>query len=72
MKTIQLFRDGKEIIASDGIMYVDGRYNLQSIKREVIKRNASFAKNFPHKIADSFAVYVNGVGSCRTFAYSVK
>lgn len=57
MKIIQLFKDGKEIIATDGIMYIDGRFNSHSIQRAVIDRNARFAKNFPHKIADSFAVY---------------
>lgn len=63
MKTIQLFKDGKEIIASDGIMYVDGRYNLNSIRREVIARNGRYAKNFPHKLADSFAIYSGRIGS---------
>lgn len=71
MKTLQLFKDGKEIIASDGIMYVDGRFNLTSIKREVIKRNASFAKNFPHKVADSFAIYSGRIGSNLSNRYSL-
>jgi len=61
MKTIQLFREGKEIIASDGIMYVDGRLNAASIYREVRARNNRFAKNFPHKIADQYAVYNGGL-----------
>lgn len=62
MKTLQLFKDGKEILASDGIMYVDGRLNLANIKLAVISRNKRFAKNFPHKIADSFAIYHNRIG----------
>lgn len=66
MTTLQLFKDGKELLASDGIMYVDGRYSMNRIKDEVRKRNEQFAANFPHKIADSFAIYVNGVGSVRT------
>lgn len=63
MKTIQLFKDGKQILASDGILYVDGRYNAESVMREVVNRNKRFAKNFPHKVADSFAVYSGRIGS---------
>ena len=62
MKILQLYKDGKEIIASDGIMYIDGRLNLSNIKRAVIERNKRFAVNFPHKIVDSFAVYQNRIG----------
>ena len=57
MRLLQLFREGEEIIASDGIMYVDGRISMQNTKIKVEKRNESFRKNFPHKVADSFAVY---------------
>lgn len=57
MKTLQLFWEGKEIIASDGIMYVDGRLGLNRIKSEVMDRNIRIAKNFPHLVCDSFAVY---------------
>lgn len=57
MKKLQLFKDGREIIASDGIMYVDGRLNLSNIRISVINRNKSYAKNFPHKIANQFAIY---------------
>ena len=60
MKTLQLFRDGKEIIASDGIIYVDGRLNLNNIKLQVHNRNERMV-NFPHKIADSFAIYKGGI-----------
>jgi len=63
MKILQLFKDGSEIIASDGIMYVDGRFNMNSIINEVYDRNSKM-KNFPHKIADSFAIYTGGrIGS---------
>lgn len=54
---IQLFKDGKEIAATDGIMYVDGRYTIESTKQAVHVRNGRFKKNFPHKLADSFAIY---------------
>lgn len=50
----------------ESIMYVDGRYSANRIKDEVRKRNERFAKNFPHKLADAFCIYVNGVGSVRT------
>lgn len=63
MKIIQLFKDGKQIIASDGVMYVDGRFNAASIYREVRARNNRFAVNFPHKIADQYAVYSGRIGS---------
>jgi hypothetical protein len=62
MKTIQLFKENKMIMATDGIMHVDGRLNLNSIINEVNKRNLNFAKNFPHKIADSFSIYTNRIG----------
>lgn len=70
MKTLQLFRDGKEIIATDGIMKVDGRVNLSNIKVAVRQRNARFAANFPHKVADSFAIYVDKVGGA--LGYIIK
>jgi len=60
MKTLQLFKDGKEIIATDGVVYVDGRFNLNSIIREVKRRNERMI-NFPYKIADSFAVYKGAI-----------
>ncbi len=63
MKILQLYKEGKQIIATDGIMNVDGRLNISSIKREVIDRNKRFEANFPHKIADSFAVYRGRIGS---------
>jgi hypothetical protein len=63
MKTIQLFKDGKQMLASDGIMLVDGRFNNASIYREVTARNNRFAVNFPHKVADQYAVYNNGLKS---------
>lgn len=69
MKTLQLFKDGKEIIASDGILHVDGRYNLQSIINVVRKRNERFSVNFPHKIADSFAIYSGRIGSSLSKKY---
>jgi len=63
MKTIQLFRDGKEILGSDGIVYADGRFNWASIVRTVRQKNDSMKTNFPHKVADRFAVYSDGIGS---------
>ena len=54
MKKIILYSNGQSLSGSDQLMYVDGRFNLTSIKKEVEKRNSRFCKNFPHKIADSF------------------
>lgn len=71
MKTIQLFKDGKELMASDGIMKVDGRLNNASIHYEVIKRNNRFSANFPHKIANQFAIYSNRIGSKLSNIYNV-
>jgi hypothetical protein len=62
-KYIQLFRENKEILGSDGIMRVDGRLNNISIYWEVVKRNKRFERNFPHKIAQEFAVYSGRIGS---------
>ena len=62
-KYIQLYRDNIQILATDGIMKVDGRFNNSTIWREVRKRNISFSYNFPHKIATSYAIYQNRIGS---------
>lgn len=59
---IQLYKEGKEIMASDGIMIVDGRLNNSSIYRMVRQRNNRFAE-FPNKIADSYAIYTDRIGS---------
>jgi len=71
MKILQLFKDGNEIIATDGIMHVDGRFNIENIKFAVRERNKRFIKNFPHKIADSFAVYTNKIGGQISKQYSL-
>lgn len=60
MKKLQLFRQGVPIIATDGVMNVDGRYGLNRTIKAVQDRNNRFSKNFPHKVADSFAVYTTG------------
>lgn len=71
MKTLQLFRDGKEILGSDGIMYVDGRFNHYNIVTSVIERNNSYAKNFPHKVATSFAIYNGRIGGTMGKQYTI-
>lgn len=50
----QLYANGIKLLATDGQIYIDGRYNIAGAKRVVIERNKTFAKNFPHKIADAF------------------
>ncbi len=72
MKYIQLFKDGSEIIASDGIMLADGRFNIGSIKQLVINRNNRFKTNFPHKVADSFAIYSGRIGSALSKQYFIN
>jgi|VirMetMinimDraft_7_1064189.scaffolds.fasta_scaffold217631_1 hypothetical protein len=62
MKILQLFKDNSEILATDGIMYVDGRLNTYNIIQAVKERNKRYAANFPHKIADSFAIYTGRIG----------
>ena len=71
MKILQLFKEGNEILATDGIMYVDGRLNIQSIKEAVKQRNEKFRTNFAHKIADSFAIYTNRIGGAMSKTYKI-
>ena len=55
MSYLNLFdRDGEPILGSDGTMYVDGRYNLRTIRYQVQERNSRYHKNFPHKLAYEF------------------
>lgn len=54
MKLAQLYQNGQRMLATDGRMYIDGRFNLQSAIQAVRDRNSRFKKNFPHKIADAF------------------
>ena len=54
MKKIILTQRGSDILGSDGLMYIDGRLSINSVKMKVSERNKSYKKNFPHKIADGF------------------
>jgi hypothetical protein len=54
MKRIILTIKGEDILGSDGLMKIDGRYNFNSQINEIKKRNERYEKNFPHKIADGF------------------
>ena len=54
---LQLFIDNNEIGATDGLMIVDGRFNIYSIANAVRERNERFKKNFPHKVCNGFAIY---------------
>ena len=47
-------KDGQRIIASDGLMIIDGRLNIENTKKEVRKRNERYKRYFPHKVCDSF------------------
>ena len=54
MKRIILTQKNADILGSDGLMYIDGRLNLQNVKAKIKQRNERYAKNFAHKIADGF------------------
>jgi len=54
MKYIQLMKNGKTILGSDGVMLIDGRLSIRSTYIKIHERNRSFSKNFPHKLADQF------------------
>jgi hypothetical protein len=71
MQTLQLYRNGNEILASDGIMYVDGRLSVSNTILRVKERNKTFATNFPHKVADSFAFYSNRIGGAQSRLFNL-
>lgn len=54
MKKLQLYRDGKPMLGTDGVMHVDGRFNACNVKLSVINRNKRYAKNLPHLVCDGF------------------
>ena len=54
MKRIILTQKGRDILGSDGLLLIDGRFNLESIKEVIFARNNTLKKNFPNKIADGF------------------
>lgn len=56
-----LFRDKKEILGSDGLMKIDGRYNLSSIRQSIIDRNKRYVKNFQHLVADAYVICDNNL-----------
>lgn len=56
-----LFRDKKEILGSDGLMKIDGRYNLSSIRQSIIDRNKRVVKNFQHLVADAYVICDNNL-----------
>lgn len=54
---VQLYKDGEEIIGSDGRMHIDGRLNAFNVRQKVIERNQRFSKNFPHSVCDAYRIY---------------
>lgn len=40
----------------DGVMKVDGRFNLSSIRQTIIDRNKRMVKNFPNSVANGYAL----------------
>ena len=71
MKLLQLYRNGKEILATDGIMHVDGRLSIANTIEKVKQRNCSYKTNFPHKVADSFAIYSNRIGGAQSRIFNL-
>lgn len=55
-KYIQLYRDNQPLLGSDGVMKVDGRFNLSSIRQTIIDRNKRMVKNFPNSVANGYAL----------------
>ncbi len=56
---LQLFINDNPILGSDGVLNVDGRFNIYSVANAVRERNKRFEKNFPHKVCDGFARFKN-------------
>lgn len=56
MARIILTRGGADVLGSDGLLHVDGRKSLSTIKEMVRERNRTFEKNFPDKVADGFYI----------------
>lgn len=63
MKYVQLYRNGEEILGSDGIMSFPQRTTPLQAIRLVRERNTKFEKNFPHKVATEVGLYLNKIGS---------
>ena len=54
MRKAILYRENNCIPASSGLVYLDGRFNLCSIKNYIKDRNKRVEANFPHLICDGF------------------
>ena len=54
MTKVFLYRNDSRILGSDGLAYIDGRLNVQNIKRSIRMKNATKEKNFPHLVATGF------------------
>ena len=55
-KVVMLPTEKAPLALYNNTMYVDGRYNMNNVIEAVKERNKRM-KNFPHKIAYSFAIY---------------
>ena len=62
LKILQLFREEKEMLGSDGVMYTD-KTTIPGMIEDVKARNNNYRKNFPHKLADEFAMYQGRIGT---------
>lgn len=54
MKKVILRREGRDLVGSYQLAYIDGRFNLQSTINYLLDRNKRFEKNLPHIMADEF------------------
>ena len=69
MQTIQLFKDNKQILGSDGVMKTNQNISLMKLTNLVVERNKRYEKNFKHLICNSFAVYSDKIGSKLSVMY---
>jgi hypothetical protein len=57
---IQLYKNKIEMLGSDGIMCIDGRWSISTIINKVHERNEKFSE---YKKCTSFGIYANKIGS---------
>lgn len=54
MKRVILYIDDISILGSDGLLHIDGRFNLESTKEYIRNRNKRVEKNLPKLVCNGF------------------